>query len=83
MQTVDPLAVLGLIVLIGGILLIALGFYLKMRSGEQSVGGQSESKGVILIGPIPIIWGFGPKGKIVALVAVTGLILVWVLLYYW
>ncbi|TFF93613.1 DUF131 domain-containing protein [Candidatus Thorarchaeota archaeon] len=83
MQSNGALAFIGLIILIVGIVMLATGFYLKTRDEEAEAEAKTESKGIILIGPFPIVWGFGPKGKLVALGAVIVLILIWLLMYYW
>ncbi|MFW9957343.1 MAG: DUF131 domain-containing protein [Candidatus Odinarchaeota archaeon] len=42
---------------------------------------RSESKGVILIGPIPIVWGYGKKGWIIAGAVGLILLLTWFLIF--
>ncbi|MFX1560988.1 MAG: DUF131 domain-containing protein [Promethearchaeota archaeon] len=68
------LIILGCVIIISGIASILL------RSDVEGMEQRRESKGVILLGPIPIVWGYGKKGWIVAaIVAITLflIILVW------
>jgi len=50
--------------------------------GSATQGGASAG-GFILIGPIPFVFGAGPSGSVLALLAVVvGVMMVVVLLYY-
>ncbi len=50
-------------------------------SDSEIVGQQSESKGIILLGPIPIVWGYGRKTWIAAaIVAIALFVLAYILL---
>ncbi len=79
MQTPDTMAVLGVILLMLGLLLVAAGLILRMREGPEPVEVRHESKGVILIGPIPIVWGMGWRGWLVALL--VGIVLTLLFLF--
>ncbi len=82
MQTVDPLAIIGILILVVGLLLIVLGLFLKTHEAEGSNKQETKSRGIILIGPIPIFWGFGSKGRVIAILAIALFLVVWLLLYY-
>ena len=76
-QTLSPLQLLGFLILGAGIVLILFGFLAAQReTSTEEI--RSESKGVILIGPIPIVWGFGRRGWLVAGIIGVILILIWV-----
>ncbi|MHA2601600.1 MAG: TIGR00304 family membrane protein [Candidatus Thorarchaeota archaeon SMTZ1-83] len=66
LQAIEQLQLLGLLVVIAGLFLIIVGIVLcsETSSGDQQV--KRESKGVLFIGPIPIVWGFGRRGWYVA-----------------
>jgi uncharacterized membrane protein len=61
-----------------GILAIAIGilthFASSFRNGDESP--KVESKGVILIGPIPIVWGYGARGWLIAGIVAVALYLI-------
>lgn len=69
---------IGLSLVVLGLLVILLGVALMMRQSAQgNTEVQRESKGIILLGPIPIIWGYGKKGWAVAIIVGITLVLVW------
>ena len=75
---VDELVVAGFIFILLGFSLLIIGSLLKARGSAEV-----ESGGVIVIGPIPII--FGSSGRAAVLAAVLGLvimILVFVMMIY-
>jgi len=72
--------IIGLSLIILGILTIVLGMILIMRESDQgNTEVHRESKGIILLGPIPIVWGYGKKGYAVAIIVGMILVLVWFL----
>ncbi|MCK4279012.1 MAG: DUF131 domain-containing protein [Candidatus Thorarchaeota archaeon] len=78
MQIDGVFGIIGLSLVILGFLVILLGVALMMRlSAQGNTKVQRESKGIILLGPIPIIWGYGKKGWAVAIIVGITLILVW------
>lgn len=61
-----------LLLLIGIILIIAALLSMSVESkGENQI--RRESKGVVLLGPIPIVWGYGRRGWIVAAIIALSL----------
>jgi uncharacterized protein (TIGR00304 family) len=73
MQSGDFMDLLAWALIILGSILILSGIAsMLMRSNIDGVEQKRESKGVILLGPIPIVWGYGKKTWIlVAFVAVV------------
>jgi len=71
---------LGWILLIIGIILVVVAVIsaISETDGQES---HTQSKGVILLGPIPIVWGYGRKGWIIA--GAIGIILcfVWIVFF--
>jgi len=72
MQSSDFMDLLAWALVILGSILILTGIAsMLMRSNIEGVEQKRESKGIILLGPIPIVWGYGKKTWIlVAFVAV-------------
>ena len=73
---------LGWILLFIGIVLICLYAFSGMRelfSGNTET--KTESKGVILLGPIPIVWGYGKKGWMIAGFLAVVFLLIWIVLF--
>jgi uncharacterized protein (TIGR00304 family) len=66
LQAIEQLQLLGLLVVIAGIILIVVGIVLSSVTSSEDQQVQRESRGVLLIGPIPIVWGFGRRGWYVA-----------------
>lgn len=80
MQIDSLFGIIGLSLVILGILVILLGMTLMMRESDQgNTETRRESKGIILLGPIPIVWGYGKKGWAVAIIVGIMLALVWIL----
>jgi uncharacterized protein (TIGR00304 family) len=78
MQIDSLFGIIGLSLVILGILVILLGMTLMMRESDQgNTEASRESKGIILLGPIPIVWGYGKKGWAVAIMVGIMLALVW------
>ncbi|MFW9803514.1 MAG: DUF131 domain-containing protein [Candidatus Thorarchaeota archaeon] len=77
-QTFNAPQLLGFLILGLGILLILAGC-LAMQRESSSEEVHRESKGVILIGPIPIVWGFGRRGWLVAGAIGVILLLIWII----
>ena len=78
MQFSDLLGIIGLSLVALGVLAILLGVILMMRQSDQgNTEVRRESKGIILLGPIPIVWGYGKKGWAIAIIMGIILVLVW------
>ncbi|MGY5860150.1 MAG: DUF131 domain-containing protein [Candidatus Thorarchaeota archaeon] len=60
---------LGWIILFIGIILVCLYFISSMGESDSEAGdteSRTQSKGIIFLGPIPILWGYGKKGWMIA-----------------
>ncbi len=69
------LIIIGALIILSGIVSI-----LK-HSDSEIVGQKRESKGIILLGPIPIVWGYGKKTWIAAAIfAIALFVLAYILL---
>ena len=68
------LIILGAIIIISG-----LASMLLRTSGDYGES-KRESKGIILIGPIPIVWGYGKQTWVaVAIIAIVLFLIFWFL----
>jgi uncharacterized protein (TIGR00304 family) len=76
------LALLGLGVVVAGILVIFLASVLASRPREGEEGREVEVRGggVIMIGPIPIVFGSNPKWAVAAMVLAMVLLVMGLLL---
>lgn len=75
----DLIPSLGFIIIVVGIILIMIGM---MSINGESESPRRESKGVVLLGPIPIIWGFGKRNRQIMLILVITVVLIFVLLFF-
>ncbi|MFX1485378.1 MAG: DUF131 domain-containing protein [Promethearchaeota archaeon] len=81
MQTNTLIEPIGWLLVFSGIILIFVGLILTFRGGgEGPTTSKTESKGIILIGPIPIVWGFGKKTWLISAIGVV-LILLFIVFY--
>jgi uncharacterized membrane protein len=77
---VPLLQYLGWILLIIGITLVIAAVISAKREAVSNETG-TQSKGVILLGVIPIVWGYGRKGWMITGVIGIILCLVWIILF--
>ena len=77
MTLTDPMFVAGLALVLVGIALIVASSIMLVRSGR----GRCESSGVILIGPIPIIWG--TSKRITAIMGIVTAIIILLVVLLW
>lgn len=74
---------MGFFILVIGIIMIIVGIVNALITSWSTEEAQErESKGVIFLGPIPIVWGFGKKGWAVAGTIGVVLILIWVFIQF-
>lgn len=73
----DPMFVVGLVLVLAGVALVVASSIMLVRSGR----GRCESSGVILIGPVPIIWGTSKKVTAIMGIVTAVVILLVVLLW--
>ena len=67
------------LIILGSILIFSGIASMLIRSDIVGVEQKRESKGIILLGPIPIIWGYGKKTWIlVAFVAIVLFLIVFI-----
>lgn len=82
MQTIVLLQNLGWILLFIGILLVCLS---AISAAKDSISEDNEtrieSKGIIFLGPFPIIWGYGKKGWMIAGGIGIILLLIWIVVF--
>lgn len=82
MQSVVLLQYLGWILLFIGILLVCISAISASKdSTSEDNETRIESKGIIFLGPIPIIWGYGKKGWMIAGAVGIILLLIWIVVF--
>lgn len=82
MQALLPLHYLGWILLLIGILLVCLSaISASKESASEDNETRIESKGIIFLGPIPIVWGYGKKGWLIAGAVGIILLLIWIVFF--
>ncbi|MFP3080758.1 MAG: DUF131 domain-containing protein [Acidilobus sp.] len=65
-----------LVILIGVFIIMAAGIYEAYRQASQAQGQKVQAGGVIMIGPIPIIFGTSWKMTIIAIVLAIALMVI-------
>ena len=67
---------LGWFLVIGGVFLIFLAIILSFsRKEKESTQYITDSKGIIFLGPIPIVWGYGKKTKMISVIGIVAILL--------
>ncbi len=73
---------LGWILLFAGIILVLMSVISASKNSDSEDYEQgTQSKGVIFLGPIPIVWGYGRKGWMIAGTIGIILLLVWIITF--
>lgn len=75
------LSEIGIIIFISGIILIFIGIILSSLGGADRGETKVEGGGVVLIGPVPIIFGTNAKWAVIALILAIVLTALTVFLY--
>lgn len=71
LQLVMTMQNIALMIILAGILLIILGFFLSSRRAGQNETSVRKTRAIVFIGPIPLVWGFSRRTQaILALVAI-------------
>lgn len=66
----------GWFLVIGGVLLIFLAIILSFsRTDDEATQLRTESKGIIFLGPIPIVWGYGKKTRVISVIGMVAIVL--------
>ncbi len=67
------------LIIIGSVIIISGIVSMLMRSDIVNTEERGESKGIILLGPIPIVWGYGKRVWIIAAIIAISIFLVVIL----
>lgn len=84
MQADSFIQTIAVMMIVFGILAIIIGILTHFLSpfDDSDENAQIESKGIILIGPIPIVWGYGARGWVIAgMIAVALYIILTVVIF--
>jgi uncharacterized protein (TIGR00304 family) len=81
MQAIWFIQLVGWILLVGGIILIAIALLSALSKSDSDEEQSTKSKGLILIGPIPIVWGYGKRGWLFAGTLGAVILIIWILLF--
>jgi len=73
----DPVFITGLVLVVVGVAFLVASSIMLLRLGR----GKCESSGVILIGPVPIIWG--TSKRITAIMGVVTAIIILLMVLWW
>ena len=77
MQAVEFMDLLAwALIIVGAIIIISGIASMVMGSDFGGTEQRRESKGIILLGPIPIVWGYGKRVWIVAAIVALALFLI-------
>lgn len=75
------LSEIGIIIFISGIILIFIGIILSSLGGADRGETKVEGGGVVLVGPVPIIFGTNARWAVIALILAIVLTALTVFLY--
>ncbi len=67
------------LIIIGSVIIISGIVSMLMRSDIVNTEERGESKGIILLGPIPIVWGYGKRVWIIAAIIAISIFLIVIL----
>ncbi len=75
LQVPSILTLAGIVLLLLGIVIIFAALLSMTTRENEDQKVHSESKGILLLGPIPIVWGYGRRGWAIAAVIAISLFL--------
>lgn len=81
-QLDNPMSQIAYLLIIAGIIAILIGIISIVLSHRRNPSTSIESKGIILLGPIPIIWGYGKRVQFVLIIIGVVLVLTWYLIVF-
>lgn len=73
-QIQSQIVLFALSIIIIGLILVCAGLFLSTRNQDKT---QATSKGIVFIGPIPIVWGFSRRIQIILFIVAISFILAW------
>ena len=82
MATLDVLFTLGIILVVVGIAVVVAAILLSTGRSRGKAKTETHAAGVIMIGPIPIIFGTDKKAVKEVLVLAVGLTVIMLVIYY-
>ena len=82
MATLDVLYALGFGLVVVGIAVVAVAIILSTRQSRGKTKTETHAAGVIMIGPIPIIFGTDKKAVKEVLVLAVALTVIMLVIYY-
>ncbi len=68
LQVVSQFPLLPLIIIFLGITLVVAGLVMMATERTRGPEVRRESKGIVLIGPLPIVWGYGGRVQRIAII---------------
>ncbi|MFW9918521.1 MAG: DUF131 domain-containing protein [Candidatus Thorarchaeota archaeon] len=72
---------IAFVIILTGILLILLGFHLSRNEINQDANHiRKETRAVVFIGPIPLVWGFSRRTQIILAIAAISIFIAMLLL---
>ena len=71
---------MSILLILLGVLMIVIGIWAQARVSSEGAKDARASRGIILIGPIPVVWGFGPKGKMIAVALFLVVVVLWLVI---
>ncbi len=78
LQTQLVIVAVGMITI--GFILVALGMIQKFKNADDAGdSNQRTSKGILFIGPIPIVWGFSKRTQVVIFIVATSIVIAWLI----
>lgn len=68
LQVISQFPLLALIIIFAGIVLVVAGLVMMATERTYDSGVRRESKGIVLIGPLPLVWGYGGRAQRIAVI---------------
>ncbi|MFW9848694.1 MAG: DUF131 domain-containing protein [Candidatus Thorarchaeota archaeon] len=66
-----------------GIIIVLIGFFLMNRSAKNGESGtKMETKAIVFIGPIPLVWGFSRKTQGILCIVALAVLITWFLFFF-
>ena len=77
-QTISGIEMVAYGIIIAGVLLVIIGFWFMFNSkGERTSEVKHESKAIVFIGPIPLVWGYSRRTQVILFLIALSIFVIW------
>ncbi len=82
-QNIPQLEFIAYGIIISGIVIVLIGFFLMNKSAKsQESSNKMETKAIVFIGPIPLVWGFSRRTQGILFILALAVVILWFIFFF-